>query len=100
MAVDLEPDHVGPGGGQGPGEGAGAGADLDDQVARAHPGGGDDPGDQVRVRQEVLAEPLVRVMTVAGEELDDLPPPLGALHDPGAVGWGPATEEPRARWRW
>ena len=69
----------------GPGEGAGAGADLDHQVARAHPSSGDDPGDQVRVRQEVLAEPLVRVMAVAGEEFDDLPPPLGAAHRPVAV---------------
>ena len=69
-AVEFDGEDVGGWGGeQGAGQAAGARADLDD-VARVHwAGGPDDPFDQGLVEEEVLAEGLLGVEAVSGDDV-------------------------------
>ncbi len=106
VTVDLVGDHLGAGGRQRPGQAAGAGAHLDDEIARPHPRGDDDPVDEARLGQEVLAEPFVGVVPVSGEQLDRSRPcpgrrsraaPGRASEDPSGGGGGQRLHDLAAR---
>jgi hypothetical protein len=59
--VALDGDHAARAGGkEGAGQPAGAGPDLEDGAAAQIAGGAGDPREQLRVEQEMLAQPLVR----------------------------------------
>ena len=75
--VALDRDDLRAGVEQGAGQAAGAGADFVDGGAVERAGEGGDPGEQLPVEDEILAQRLARLQPVAG---DDVAQWLGARH--------------------